>query len=140
MCKLFIPIECLFFEDLICSQEYIKYINLESSHENNFKDNTSYNETIYINGFSIYNFYTNWAKKMGLHKENSPSIKNFYGKIKELSFPIEKVLINGSTNLKFIPKNVYNYLAEKKFLSFSNEPYLVEKNSSSKNYDHLIVF
>jgi hypothetical protein len=77
---------------------------------------------------------------MGLHKENSPSIKNFYGKIKELSFPIEKVLINGSTNLKFIPKNVYNYLAEKKFLSFSNEPYLVEKNSSSKNYDHLIVF
>jgi hypothetical protein len=140
MCKLFIPVECLFFEELIYSQDYIKYINLEISIESDFKNNIKYNETIYINGFSIYNFFTNWAKKMGLHKENSPSIKNFYGKIKELGLPIDKVLINGSTNLKFIPKNIYNFLLDKKLLSFNNDPIKPPTIVSNKNYDHLIVF
>jgi hypothetical protein len=128
MCKMFIPTEALFFEDFIdeCKFELVddednndKCLFPKENNNSNIPlrlQSSLYRKEFQVVGSQLYKDYTQWAKSKGFHKEYSPSIKQFYGKMNELQLPIQKFK-SSETRLKFIPENVYNYLINKKWIA-----------------------
>jgi hypothetical protein len=127
MCRLYIPIEAIYFESFIEQKKYITYKNNED-------------KNIYINGFTIYTEFIKWASENGFHKEYKPSIISFYSKIIELDLAIYKVKIDGYINLKFKPSEVYKKLIDKRWLSIMMDENNENNNNEIIDYSHLVVF
>jgi hypothetical protein len=116
MCKNFIPIEALYFEDIIKTN---MYQTLECNKETDSIDNINGIEDkreIKIKGTKLYDNYIDWCKKYNFIKDMTPNIRSFNLKLKELEFPIFSVTFEGSARYKLIPEKIYKMLCNKKWI------------------------
>jgi hypothetical protein len=104
MCKLYAPIEALFFEEFL-----IRYYNNEQydSDENDIK------------GKELYDEYCKFCKTNGFTNESryQNTIKQFYNKLNELEIPYSEVKKDGYMNFRIIPKNIYDHLNKRKWIN-----------------------
>lgn len=148
MCKMFIPTEALFFEDFIDECKFDLINEEDCLFENNTASENSdiplrlqskaYRKEFQIVGSQLYKDYTTWAKSKGFHREYSPSIKQFYGKINELQLPIERFK-SSETRVRFVPADIYNYLIKKKWIVGADGEEVQEEETPQEevNYEDL---
>lgn len=130
MCKLYIPNECLFFEDLIIKEKYID-MNYDKEERNiNYDDeekeiipfykNEMFNKEVRIQAFDIYKKYITYLKDNGLY-QNEISIKKFYANVIDLKLPIINKLLNGNKMYKFVAKDLYKFLDRNNFILHNDD-------------------
>jgi hypothetical protein len=105
MCKLYTPIEALFFEDILAT---FKVLATE--------DPEIWNSEQSILNKDLYTRYTEYSKRMGFTKDFQPNIQKFNGRIKSLEIPFKEVKTNGYAHIKYTPKDVYTFLVGKKYI------------------------
>jgi hypothetical protein len=121
MCKNYIPIEALYFENLINTKEY-ELLECRKQTKTNTKETKQIDDMneIKIKGTDLYENYIEWCRKYNFIKEITPNIRSFNLKLKELEFPIVSVAFEGTIRYKFFPKDIYKMLSKKMWLSNDN--------------------
>jgi hypothetical protein len=135
MCKMFIPTEALFFEDFIDECKFDEDNDVCLFPDAEIEDgipmrlkSPNYKKDFQIVGSQLYVKYTQWAKSKGFHREYSPSIKQFYGKLVELNLPIEKFK-SSESRLRFKPSDVYSYLIRRKWIVGADGEEVIEEET-----------
>jgi hypothetical protein len=117
MCKLYVPIEALFFEDY-CNNSRGCLIPAKDDIPAHFEGSTFNIEKNPLNK-EIYDAYVIFCKSNGFanDKRFTASISNFNSRCEEIEIPHKVKKTNGYNEFIFTPKEVYNYLIKKKFIN-----------------------
>jgi hypothetical protein len=118
MCKLYVPTEVLFLEHKITKGLEVGEIDG-------------------ICGMILFKEYTNYCKEFGFYKEGTSyqkNIKCFYSKLAELEFPMVVKKPQNRHTYYFNPKEVMEYMKERKWIESSDEDF-VPKKEAIEQYD-----
>jgi len=127
MCKLYTPIEALFFE---------YYINILKT---GFLDEV-FNENELLKNISnknIYDEYVKFCKSFGFSndKNYSVSISKFNNRCTELEIPFSIIKSNGYSYFRFTPSEVNNILIKKKWISRDeNDPEIIIEDFEGEDF------
>jgi hypothetical protein len=123
MCKLYTPVEALFFEYFI---EMLKPKMLDN--ENNLIEEEEWTTEIIKSNKEVYDEYIKFCKSNGFTNEKTyqPSISKFNNKINELNIPHKLVKSQGYTTFRYTPKEVYDYILFREWINRDvNDPNVV---------------
>jgi hypothetical protein len=109
MCKLYSPIEALFFEYYI---QFLKSGFIDEAFDENEEQKTKLNKI-------IYDEYVKFCKSHGFTNDKSycVSISKFNNRCTELEIPFKLVKMNGYQYFRFTPKLVIEHLKFKKWIN-----------------------
>lgn len=123
MCKLFTPVEALFFEYFI---EVLKPKILDD--DNNLIEEDEWTTEIIKSNKEVYDEYIKFCKSNGFTNEKTyqPSISKFNNKITELNIPHKLVKSQGHTTFRYTPKEIYDYILFREWINRDvNDPHVV---------------
>lgn len=115
MCKLYVPIEAMFFEHYIDNESYNNNHNpLDENGE--FIDN--YNNEVIIPTSEIYKKYTIFCETFGYKNDKTfqSSMVKFTSRLQELDLQIIKKKTSDNTMFVFTPKKIYKLMEERQWI------------------------
>lgn len=134
MAKRYAPIEALFIDDFICEKKWIGYgeghcmldddesITEEEDENMVYNETKGYNKQQKIRSSDFYKCYKKFCESNGYYKKDIPNLKTFVGKItSELSLPVDYRKSHGINKWCFIPKEVMEYMKDKKWIMVDEE-------------------
>ena len=125
MCKLYVPIEALFFESYVnnyrgCLIKNALDDGIEGTdNESEDNNNNDWEQQQEPRNKDIYDEYVKFCKSNGFSNDKTfqPSISKFNNRITELEIPHNIVKSNGYNELRFTPKNIYDHLIKRKWIN-----------------------
>lgn len=147
MCKLYIPVECLFLENWIENKRYRNnencFIDDDDSDDdtdddisNNKNSTKLYNSRFEIKTVKFYQQYVEYCKLCGFINDKSfqPNINKFTGRLTELELSILKTTTSVTSVFRFTPKNVYDIMVKKNWIA-KNENTEEIKEEKGEDFD-----
>jgi len=143
MCKLYIPVECLFLENWIENKKYLESENknkyFEDIQEQNGDETIKYNSRFEIKTVNFYQQYVDYCKKCGFINDKSfqPNINKFTGRLTELELSILKTTTSITSVFRFTPKDVYDIMIKKNWIATGEtekEELIEEKGEDFNDY------
>lgn len=138
MCKLYVPIEALFFENYI-DQIKPKFLDDNGKPlELTDQENKDWNETISNTNKKVYDDYVRFCKDFGFFNEKTfqPSIQKFNSKCSELKIPHQIIKSVGHNEFRFIAKEVYNLLLKEKYINrYIDDPEIVIEDTKGEDIE-----
>lgn len=124
MCKLYVPVEALFFESFVESYRgcMITLNDLDTpvdgEDDDSNKDNV-WEEEQEPRNKNVYDEYVKFCKTNGFSNDKTfqPSISKFNNRCSELEIPHKIIKSNGTNEFRFTPKEVYNHILKKKWIN-----------------------
>jgi phage/plasmid-associated DNA primase len=123
MCKLYMPVEALFFEHYLndykgCLLTNLLDVNITDDEESEASQNR-WEEEVEPRNKEVYDEYVKFCKTNGFSNDKTyqPSISKFNNKINELEIPHRIIKSNGINELRFVPKTIYDHLLKKKWIN-----------------------
>jgi hypothetical protein len=136
MCKLYVPIEALFFENYI-DQVKPKFLDDDGKPlELTEQENKDWNETTSNTNKKVYDDYVKFCKEFGFSNEKTfqPSIQKFNSKCSELKIPHQIIKSIGHNEFRFIAKEVYDLLLKEKYINrYIDDPEIVIEDVKGDN-------
>jgi hypothetical protein len=141
MCKLYIPVECLFLEDWIENRLYLDNKNafidddeIDAEHENEM-----FNSRFEIKTVKFYQQYVEYCKKCGFINDKSfqPNINKFTSRLIELEQSKLKTTTSVTSVFRFTPKEVFDIMIKKNWIATCNvamDEVIEEKGEEFKDY------
>lgn len=127
MCKLYIPVECLFLENWVQNKLYLQTENKKvfvddddfAAHPDDVDDNKLFNSRFEIKTVKFYQQYVDYCKKCGFINDKSfqPNINKFTGRLTELELSILKTTTSTTSVFRFTPQDVYNIMIKKNWIA-----------------------
>jgi hypothetical protein len=127
MCKLYIPVECLFLENWIQNKIYLQTENKKvfvdddefAAMNDDIDDNKLFNSRFEIKTVKFYQQYVDYCKKCGFINDKSfqPNINKFTSRLTELELSILKTTTSVTSVFRFIPQDVYNNMVKKNWIA-----------------------
>ena len=120
MCKLYVPVEALFFEDYLND---FRGCLIELEKEDDDTDGESnvskWDEEQKITTKDVYDKYVKFCKNNGFSNDKTyqPSISKFNNRCCELEIPHRIIKSNGINEFRFISREIYNHLLKKKWIN-----------------------
>ena len=114
MCKLYSPVEALFFEE---------YLNqFQQNYEITEKNEDWITEQKPLLK-SVYDEYVRFCKSSGFTSEKSyqPNISKFHNRLTELEIPYRMIQSNGYRELRFIPNDIIKHLTMRKWINYEED-------------------
>jgi len=134
MCKLYVPVEALFFE------HYLNDFNdnLTDNDNENERINSKWNNEINPLNKDVYDTYTKFCKINGFSNDKTfqPSISKFNNRMNELEIPHNIVKSYGYNEVRFTPKIVYDFLLKKKWINrdFNDEEVIGIEETTGEDF------
>lgn len=109
MCSLYSPVEALFFEEFYDRKQWVEEMEM----------NKRADEEIIVPMQELFMMYERFCKKHRFVKEDSKmtSSRSFVSRLNDLEIPLIKYKAHGTNSIKFIPKDVYQYLEKRKWIN-----------------------
>ena len=124
MCKLYVPIEALFFEDYVNKHRglLIEEPNpLDQGLQNQVEEYQGAKWEVEQNprNKEIYDDYVRFCKSAGFSNDKRmvASIPTFNNRCEELEIPHRQIKSNGNNEFRYTPKDIYNHLLKKKWIN-----------------------
>jgi hypothetical protein len=141
MCKLYIPVECLFLEDWI---ENRLYLDNKNAFVDDDEIDAKYENEMFISRFEIktvkfYQQYVEYCKKCGFINDKSfqPNINKFTSRLIELELSILKTTTSITSVFRFTPKDVFDIMIKKNWIATGNvamDEVIEEKGEEFNDY------
>jgi hypothetical protein len=135
MCRLYTPIEAMFFEEYL--QEY-KLPEIFEVGGVECNKPSKWDDDIRIRTKEIYEKYVQYCKQNGFSndKRMNADIKSFISRCEELDLPISQTTTHGYKIFKFIPSEIISFLVQKKYINRSEEdPDVVPVDETGENFN-----
>ena len=120
MCKLYVPVEALFFEDYLNDFRGC-LIPLEKEDDNTDDESnvSKWDDELEPTTKDVYEKYVKFCKNNGFSSDKTyqPSISKFNNRCSELEIPHRIIKSNGINEFRFISREIYNHLLKKKWIN-----------------------
>jgi hypothetical protein len=130
MCKLYVPVEVLFFEHY-CVNNKITPNHLATN---------VYNDSIDcdIEGVELYNLFNEFCSKFKFNRTGERNIKSFYGRIVELEIPTTITKPHNIKTYHFNTHTVLSYFKQKKWIDKDDEDIInIAQDTTGEDFDEL---
>ena len=109
MCSLYSPVEALFFEEFYDRKQWVVEMEM----------NKKADEEIIVPMQELFMMYERFCKKHRFVKEDSKmsSSRSFISRLNDLDMPLVKYKAHGTNSIKFIPKEVYQYIEKRRWIN-----------------------
>lgn len=131
MCKLYSPVEALFFEYFV---EILKPKMLDD--DNRLIEEEEWTTEISKPNKEVYDEYVKFCKSNGFTNEKTyqPSISKFNNKLVELNIP-HKIIKSGITTFRYTPNEIYNYILFREWINRDiNDPNVVIVDEKGEDF------
>jgi len=130
MCKLYVPVEVLFFEDY-CVMHKIQPALLST---NVYNDNIDCAET----GAELYKLFNDFCSKYKFNRNGERHIKSFYNRIIELELPIKMTIPQNIKTYHFNTHELLTYFKERAWIDRSDDDVIdVSQDTSGEDFNDL---
>jgi len=124
MCKLYVPIEALFFEDYVNKHRGLLIEEpdpLDEGLQNQVEEYQGAKWEVEQNprNKEVYDDYVRFCKSAGFSNDKRmvASIPTFNNRCEELEIPHRQIKSNGNNEFRYTPKDIYNHLLKKKWIN-----------------------
>ena len=108
MCNLYSPVEALFFEEFVDTEQW-----------NDLEISKMKHDEMTVPMSDMFDMYERFCKKHRFLKDESKatSSRTFASRLTELEFPITKYKAHGTNSFKFTPSEVYEHIDKRKWIN-----------------------
>ena len=130
MCKLYVPVEVLFFEDYCVNRK----IQPQFLATNVYIDNINCVDI----GTDLYNSFNEFCSKYKFNRTGERNIKSFYNRITELELPLTTSIPHNIKTFHFNTHELLSFFKEKAWIDRSDEDVIdVSQDNSGEDFEEL---